>query len=406
MFYSYRVKDAYGRSISGSVEADNRKVVIDNLLRQKYIILEIKEEKAKAETKKRALNFSFTEKVKVSDLSLFTRELATMIASGLPIIKCFQTLAEQADNRKLKKVAEDIKEDLEGGSTLHEAMGRHDKVFSSMYVSMVKAGEAGGMLDLVLQKLSEHLEREREINSKIKSAAAYPALVVVVAIAVVTFILTFIMPTFVASFSSSGVELPAFTRFFLGISNFLRHSGIWLVLGIIALYFGLKAWGRQPGGRLFFDQLYLKMPVIGKTVNRIAVSRFTRTMAALTSSGVPIMQSLEVLKGVVGNKVLSNAIEEARESIKEGESIAGPLSRTGVFEPMVTQMIAVGEETGSLDEMLERMADFYDKEVIYAVDAMMSLLEPILIILVAGIIGMIVVATYLPVFNIVGTMGA
>lgn len=405
MYYSYRVKDVAGKSLSGVVEADNRNLVINNLIKQNYTILEIKEEKGRAEIKQRSLQLSFMDKVKVRDLSLFTRQLATMIASGLPIIRSFQILAEQSENRKLKQVAEDITQDLEGGISLHESMGKHGRVFSPMYISMVKAGEAGGVLDHVLQKLSEHLEREREINSKIKSASAYPAVVIVVAIAVVAFILTFVMPTFVESFASSGTELPAFTQFFLGISDFLRHNGLWLIIAIIAAFFALKAWGRQPGGRLFFDRLYLKLPLVGRTVNRVAVSRFTRTMSALTSSGVPIMQSLEVLEGVVGNKVLGNAIAEARESIKEGESISVPLARTGVFEPMVPQMIAVGEETGSLDEMLERMADFYDSEVLYAVDAMMSMLEPILIIFVAGIIGMIIIATYLPVFNIVSTIG-
>lgn len=405
MYYSYRVKDVAGKSLSGVVEADNRNMVINNLIKQNYTILEIKEEKGRAEIKQRSLQLSFMDKVKVRDLSLFTRQLATMIASGLPIIRSFQILAEQSENRKLKQVAEDITQDLEGGISLHESMGKHGRVFSPMYISMVKAGEAGGVLDHVLQKLSEHLEREREINSKIKSASAYPAVVIVVAIAVVAFILTFVMPTFVESFASSGTELPAFTQFFLGISDFLRHNGLWLIIAIIAAFFALKAWGRQPGGRLFFDRLYLKLPLVGRTVNRVAVSRFTRTMSALTSSGVPIMQSLEVLEGVVGNKVLGNAIAEARESIKEGESISVPLARTGVFEPMVPQMIAVGEETGSLDEMLERMADFYDSEVLYAVDAMMSMLEPILIIFVAGIIGMIIIATYLPVFNIVSTIG-
>ncbi len=226
-----------------------------------------------------------------------------------------------------------------------------------------------------------------------------------VAILVVVFILMFVMPSFVESYASSGTELPAFTQFFLNISYFLKDYFLLLILGIIVLVFVLKAWGRTSQGRLFFDTMYLKMPIVGKAVSRIAVSRFTRILGTLIKSGVPILQALEVLEGVVGNRVIGNAIGQARESIREGQSIAVPLAATGVFEPMVSQMIAIGEETGALDDMLERMSVFYDNEVTLAVDAMLKSMEPVMIIFVAGIIGMIIIATYLPVFNIIGTIG-
>lgn len=404
MNYAYRVRDAAGGIVQGTMEAEHRNSVIESLLRQHYTILEIREDKDREAAQKNALDFTLFESVKINDLSLFTRQLSTMIGAGLPIMRSFQILEEQTKNNLLRRIAGQVKEDLEGGLSLNEAMGRHPKAFSPMYVSMVKAGETGGSLDTVLQRLADTLERDREINSKVKSASVYPILVMSVAVLVVIFILMFVMPTFVESFSAAGTELPAFTQFFLNISYFLKDYFLLLLLGLIVLVVALKAWGRTPNGRLFFDNLYLKMPIVGKAVNRVAVSRFTRILGTLIRSGVPILQALEVLQGVVGNRVIGDAIGRARESIREGQSIAAPLAATGVFEPMVPQMIAIGEETGALDDMLERMSVFYDNEVTFAVDAMLKSLEPVMIIFVAGIIGMIIVATYLPVFNIIGTI--
>lgn len=405
MNYTYRVRGRDGKIVKGTMEADNRNLVIDALLRQQYTILEIKEDKDKEATQKNALNFSWFEKVTINDISLFTRQLSTMVGAGLPIVRSFSILEKQTQNSLLRKIAGQVQEDLEGGLALNEALGRHPKTFSPMYVSMVQAGETGGALDTVLDRLADTLERDREINSKIKSASVYPILVMSVAILVVVFILMFVMPSFVESYASSGTELPAFTQFFLNISYFLKDYFLLLILGIIVLVFVLKAWGRTSQGRLFFDTMYLKMPIVGKAVSRIAVSRFTRILGTLIKSGVPILQALEVLEGVVGNRVIGDAIGQARESIREGQSIAVPLAATGVFEPMVSQMIAIGEETGALDDMLERMSVFYDNEVTLAVDAMLKSMEPVMIIFVAGIIGMIIIATYLPVFNIIGTIG-
>lgn len=404
MIYNYRARDAAGGIVQGALEADNRNLVVESLLRQNYTILELREDKYKTAQKTSFLYAPLFQSVKINDLSLFTRQLSTMVGAGLPIIRSFQILEDQTKNPLLQKIAGQIKVDLEGGLGLNEAMSRHPKVFSPMYVSMVRAGETGGALDTVLHRLADSLERDREINSKVKSASIYPIMVMCVAVLVVVFILTFVMPTFVESFASSGTELPAFTQFFLNISDFLRNNGLWLLLGLIVLVIVLKYLGTTPGGRLFFDTLYLKMPIVGKAVNRVAVSRFTRILGTLISSGVPILQALEVLQGVVGNRVISDAIGRARESIREGQSIAAPLAATGVFEPMVPQMIAVGEETGALDDMLERMSVFYDNEVTFAIDAMLKSMEPAMIIVVGIIIGMIIIATYLPVFNIITTI--
>ena len=404
MIYSYRALDSAGAVVKGSLEAENRNLVIESLLRQSYTILDLKEDKDKAIASKSALNINLFESVKINDLSLFTRQLSTMVGSGLPIVRSFKILEEQTKNPMLRRATEDIRINLVGGWTLNDSMARHPRIFSPMYISMVKAGETGGALDTVLNRLADQLERDREINSKVKSASIYPIIILCVALAVVIFILTFVMPVFVEQFSSSGTELPAFTQFFMSISYFIRDFWYALLIGIVVLVMGLKWIGRQPGGRLFFDQLYLKLPIVGKAVNRIAVSRFTRILGTLIKSGVPILEALEVLKGVVGNRVISDAIVEAKNSIREGQSIATPLAATKVFEPMVTQMIAVGEETGALDDMLERMSVFYDNEVTFAIDAMLKAMEPAMIIFVAVIIGSIIIATYLPVFNIIGTI--
>lgn len=405
MIFSYRALDTAGAVVRGTLEADSRNLVIESLLRQNYTIVEIKEDRNKEAAKKSSLNITLFESVKINDLSLFTRQLSTMISAGLPIVRSFQILEEQTRSPMLRRAVGDIRTNLEGGLALNECMAKHPKIFSPMYVSMVKAGETGGALDTILARLADTLERDREINSKVKSASIYPIMILCVALLVVIFILTFVMPVFVEQFVASGTELPAFTAFFMGVSYFIKDNGLWLFIAIILLVTGLKWVGTKPGGRLFFDRLYLNLPIVGKAVNRIAVSRFTRILGTLIKSGVPILEALEVLRGVVGNRVISDAIGEARDSIREGQSIAAPIAATGVFEPMVTQMIAVGEETGALDDMLERMAVFYDNEVNFAIDALLKSLEPIMIIFVAGIIGAIIVATYLPIFNIVGTIG-
>ena len=405
MIFYYRALDTAGAVVRGTLEADNRNLVIESLLHQNYTIVEIKEDRNKEAAKKSSLNITLFESVKINDLSLFTRQLSTMVSAGLPIVRSFQILEEQTRSPMLRRAVGDIRTNLEGGMALNDCMAQHPKIFSPMYVSMVKAGETGGALDTILSRLADTLERDREINSKVKSASIYPIMILCVALLVVIFILTFVMPVFVEQFTSSGTELPAFTAFFMGVSYFIRDNGLLLLIVIVLLVVGLKWVGTKPNGRLFFDRLYLNLPIVGKAINRIAVSRFTRILGTLIKSGVPILEALEVLRGVVGNRVISDAIGEARDSIREGQSVAAPIAATGVFEPMVTQMISVGEETGALDDMLERMAAFYDNEVTFAIDALLKSLEPIMIIFVAGIIGAIIIATYLPIFNIVSTLG-
>jgi len=398
--YAYNVRTRQGKHLSGVLEAENREAVIQSLLAQNYSVLSLKE----ATTSSKEINLSFGG-VKTKDLVLITRQLATMIAAGLSIIRCFNILELQASNAKLKAALREIKQDISEGLPLWQALSKHPRIFSNIYVSMVKAGELGGMLDEVLERLCLHLEREQEINAKIKSASIYPAIISIFAIIMMMGIMIFVMPMFVDMFNSYGAELPGPTRMLIKISDFLRgYWMFWLPVVVIIIY-ALKKSGKTEGGREFWDKFYLKLPVVGKTIGQIGVARFARTMGTLVRAGIPILQALEVMEEVAGNVVMQKAIHSARVSITEGDSIAEPLAATGVFEPMVTQMIAVGEETGALDDMLVRMSDYFEREVMHMVDALMSVLEPLLIIFVALMVGAIVVATLLPVFDIVSTVG-
>lgn len=397
MKYEYRVRDKTGKIINGVLEAENKNTLIESLLHQGYYLTSLTESKQASWNKE--LEFDW-QKVSTRDLIIMTRQLSTMMAAGLSILKCFKILGAQTANRKLKKAIFTIREDIEAGQALWQAMSRHPRIFSDVYISMVRAGESGGILETILDRLGGYLEREQEISSKIKSASIYPVIISIFAVLVVLFIITSIMPTFVNVFQSSGAEIPLPTRILLLTGLFLKRSWLLILGGVFLLVFILKKWGSTTSGRLLIDSFYLRLPLLGKTLSRITIARFSRTMGTLVRSGIPILQGLETVEDVVGNAVIKKAIRQARISITEGDSIAAPLEETGVFEPMVTQMIAVGEETGSLDEMLIRMSDYYEREVIYMIDAITAIVEPLMILLVALLVGGVVIATLLPIFEV------
>ncbi len=401
MKYEYRVRDKTGKIINGVLEAENKNTLIESLLHQGYYLTSLTESKQASWNKE--LEFDW-QKVSTRDLIIMTRQLSTMMAAGLSILKCFKILGEQTANRKLKKAIFTIREDIEAGQALWQAMSRHPRIFSDVYISMVRAGESGGILETILDRLGGYLEREQEISSKIKSASIYPVIISIFAVLVVLFIITSVMPTFVNVFQSSGAELPLLTRILLLTGLFLKRSWLLTLGGVFLLVFILKKWGSTTSGRLLIDSFYLRLPLLGKTLSRITIARFSRTMGTLVRSGIPILQGLETVEDVVGNAVIKKAIRQARISITEGDSIASPLEETGVFEPMVTQMIAVGEETGSLDEMLIRMSDYYEREVIYMIDAIIAIIEPLMILLVALLVGGVVIATLLPVFEVMNVI--
>lgn len=401
MEFAYRVRDRQGNISKGKLEAEDRNTVISSLVNQQYYIISL--EQVQYSSKPLSLSGGFI-KVKTRDLVVMTRQLATMLAAGLPILRAFTILAEQSSNKRLKHALEMVREDIQEGTALYQALAKHPEIFSPIFINMIRAGELGGVMEPVLERLSEHLEREQEINAKVKSASIYPTIILILALVMVCGLITFVIPNFVSMFEETGATLPGPTLALIAISDFLLGNWMYLLIGISLFVYFIKYIGKTPGGRLFYDNIYLHLPVVGSTIARIAVARFARTMGTMVKSGIPIVSALEVVEDVVGNAVVSRAIGQARESIKEGEPISIPLQATGVFEPMVTQMIAVGEETGSLDEMLVKMADYFDREIIYMVDALMAVVEPLLILFVALLVGGIVVATLMPIFQLAGTV--
>ncbi len=384
--------------ITGKVEAQNENAVITSLLREHYCILEVKEIKGNP-----AIHMDMFKAVGSKDLLLMTRMLATMLAAGLPIIRALNILHQQTHNKNLQKILISIRNSIERGSALHEALAQYPKTFSPVYINMVKAGELGGVMEQVLSRLAEHLEREREIKNKVITASIYPALILIFTTLTVIFILIFVMPTFVGLFESVGADLPLPTQILIAFSSFLRNNLLYLSLAAIGLIYITKKIGQLPEGRFYLDRLYLKLPVIGRLNSRILESRFARTIGTLLSAGMPILQAMEIVEGVIGNAYVLKALVQARENISEGQSIAMPLQASGVFAPMLTQMISVGEETGALDEMLSKMSDYHDQEVMHTVEQAMAAIEPLLILGIAILIGWVVMATLLPVFELVGT---
>lgn len=344
------------------------------------------------------------QRIKTKDLVVFTRQFSTMIDAGLPLVQGLEILANQQVNKSFKRVLTDIKETVEGGSTLADALKRHPRVFDELYVNLVAAGEVGGILDTILQRLSIHLEKMEALRRKVKGAMIYPIIVLIVAVAAISALLIFVIPIFEKMFSEFGKELPAFTRMVIDLSKWLNTWIIPLIffLGIFSFFF-LKFY-KTPKGRLLIDGFVLKLPVMGDLVRKIAIARFTRTLGTMISSGVPILDGLDIVGRTAGNKIIQNAIDTTRKSIAEGKNFAEPLTTTGVFPPMVVQMISVGESTGALDAMLGKIADFYDEEVDAGVEALTTMLEPLLIVFLGGVIGSLIIAMYLPIFTMAGAI--
>jgi type IV pilus assembly protein PilC len=343
--------------------------------------------------------------VKSKDIVIFTRQFSTMIDAGLPLVQGLNILAEQSTNPTLKVILKQITKDVEGGSTLAEALKKHPKVFDDLFVNLVSAGEVGGILDTILQRLATFIEKAEDLKSKIKGAMTYPLVVVAIAILVIAVILIFVIPVFEEMFASFGSALPLPTQMVVNMSDFMKSNFIWIFLAIIALGFAYRQYRNSKGGRKTTDNLFLKLPIFGDLLKKTAVARFTRTLGTMLSSGVPILDSLEITAKTAGNIIIEEIILDVRSSIAEGQTIAEPLSENDVFPGMVTQMISVGEATGALDTMLNKVADFYDKEVDTAVDALTSMLEPLLMLFLGGAIGGLVVAMYLPIFSMAGAVG-
>jgi type IV pilus assembly protein PilC len=351
-------------------------------------------------TKPKEFSLSFGSGVSMREVVIFTRQFATMINSGLPLVQSLSILAEQSENDKFKVIITAVLNDIQSGQTLADSMRRHPKVFTDLYVNMIAAGEAGGILDTILNRLAVFLEKNDALIRKIKGAMTYPAVMLLVVIGATTILLWKVVPVFAGIFQDAGVQLPAPTLVVLALSGFLQHYILHSLAAVVLVIIGLRQYYKTPGGNLAIDRLMLGMPVLGNLIRKAAVSRFTRTLGTLVSSGVSILDGLEITARTAGNRVVHDAVMKSRSSIAGGATISEPLKQSGVFPPMVVQMINVGEQTGGLDEMLNKISDFYDDEVDAAVSALTSVLEPIMIVVMGVVIGGMVVAMYLPMFDL------
>jgi type IV pilus assembly protein PilC len=397
--FEYTARNATtGQITKGQVDVQSKDEVSAYLRKNRMILVSVREAP-------KPIKLSFGGGgVKTRDVVIFTRQFATMINAGLPLVQSLSILAQQTDNKTLAEVTKAVVYDVESGHTLADAFAKHPKAFSQLYVNMVAAGEAGGILDTILLRLATFLEKNDALVRKVKGAMIYPGVIFSVAIVAISVLLIFVIPTFQSMFASVNLELPLPTRIVIGMSDLL--IGFWwaILAGIGAAVFAFRTWAATPNGRKQLDTMLLKAPVLGDLLRKSAVSRFTRTLGTLISSGVSILDGLEITAKTAGNRVVHDAVMESRNSIAGGETIAAPLERSKVFPPMVISMIAVGEQTGGLDEMLSKIADFYDEEVDVAVGALLSLMEPIMIVVLGVIVGGMVVAMYLPIFDMMNAV--
>lgn len=395
--YLYKARTLNGENAHGEIAAANESEVVGHLRKRRLVVVNIRE-------KPKDFSFSLGKGIKTKDLVLFTRQFATMINAGLPLVQSLDILASQQAKPRVAAKIRAVLSEVEGGSTLADSMRKHRDFFSDVYVNMVAAGEAGGILDTILTRLAEYLEAAEKLRRKVRGAMVYPLTVMGFAVLAIAALLMFVIPTFAEFFVSAGVPMPLPTRIVMGLSDLL--IGYWWAFGAaitIAIYL-LRAYRKSPNGRRVIDRLLLQLPILGDVLRKAAIARFSRTLGTLVQSGVPILEGLDITARTAGNKVLEEAIMESRLSIAGGDTIADPLRKSEVFPPMVTQMINVGEQTGGLDEMLGKIADFYDEEVEASVAALTSVIEPIMIVFLGAIVGGMVVAMYLPIFDIIQTV--
>jgi type IV pilus assembly protein PilC len=398
--FAYKVRDQGGNVVEGSLEADDASLVVGKLRQMGYTPIAIEEKSGKSLSSEVKIP-GFGPKVKLKDVAVFSRQFATMINSGLSLIRALAILAEQTESPVLKKTASEVRLDVERGSSLSAALSKHPKVFNHLYIAMVKSGEAGGVLDAVLMRLADTIEKQVELRRKVKSAMTYPVVVLVICSVIATAMLLLIVPQFKAIYVDLGGTLPLPTRILISVSDLLKKFFPIFILLAIGGFFLFRRWTRSEQGKPKWDAFKLRLPVAGGLTRKAALARFSRTLAALTRSGVGILEALDIVAETSGNEVVSTAVRDTQQAVKRGDTLSRPLEQHEVFPPMVVQMIAVGEETGALDEMLDKIADFYDQEVSATVDALTSLIEPMLICLMGVIVGGMIISLYLPMFNII-----
>jgi type IV pilus assembly protein PilC len=396
--FVWRGRTLAGEAQSGEIDVARQEEALELLRRKKILVTSLRAKGGFKLPKFGGVSVS------TKDLAIFTRQFATMISAGLPLVQCLDILAKQSSKPSFGRVIAEVTREVESGSTLADALGRHKTVFDDLFRNMVAAGEAGGVLDEILMRLATYIEKADALKRKVQGAMVYPTVVLTVALGATAFMLIFIIPTFAKMFSDFGGELPLPTKIVLFFSNALQMLWWAIILAMVAVGVAFSRFYSTEGGRRTIDAMMLKLPVLGDVLMKGAVARFTRTLGTLIASGVPILAGLEITARTAGNKIIAEAIMTARASIREGETVAAPLKASGVFPPMVVQMISVGEQTGALDEMLTKIAVFYEAEVDSAVDAMTSIIEPVMIVVMGGIVGGMVVAMYLPMFKLISVV--
>ncbi|HUV50315.1 MAG TPA: type II secretion system F family protein [Anaerolineae bacterium] len=399
--YLWQGKDSKKRVRKGEMEALSEEAVLANLTKIKIVSAKIKEK-----PKDVFENIAFMQpKVVQADVILFCRQFSTMIDAGLPIIQCLDILHSQQDNKTFKKMLKEIKGAVEGGETLADALKKYPKVFDDLFVNMIAAGEAGGILDVILSRLSAYMEKAAKLKAKIKGAMTYPIVTMIIAVIVVAIIMVFVIPVFEEMFTGMGGALPAPTQIVVNMSRFIKGNILYIIAAIVFIIFAFKRFYKTDKGHVLIDDLSLRLPVMGMLLRKGAVSKFTRTMSTMLSSGVSILDALDIVAKTAGNRTIEAAVYDVRSGISEGRTMSDPLSESGVFPSMVCQMISVGESTGALDEMLKKIADFYDEEVDQAVENITALIEPFMLVFLGVVIGGLVVSMYLPIFKMAAAMG-
>ena len=394
--FKYIAKDQSSKNVSGKIAAENKNAVIDALRKRGLTIISVTEVKESSLAK---TSFQ-SNKVKPDEIVIFTRQFATMVDAGIPILQGLDALQDQVTNPFFRKVLATVLEDIQHGSSLSVAFSKHPSAFDNLFVNMVKVGETGGVLSQVLDRMSSYMEKTLKLQRKVKSALIYPAVVVSMAIIITIILLVKVVPTFAGIYDSFDAELPAMTQLLIGMSDFLKSYILYAIGGVIIFVFLIKKWHATEKGGIILDGMVLKMPIFGDLLCKVGVSRFSRTLATLVQSGVPILESLDIVGKTIGNRVLESVMEDVKTNVREGESLVTPLAKSGVFPPMVTRMISIGEKSGQMEKMLLKISEFYDDQVDTAVDGLTSIIEPLIIGLLGIVIGFIVIALFLPILSL------
>ncbi len=395
--YKYTARDQDGKSVAGRISAESESMIVSELRKRNLIILELAEEKESV--LKQATKPRKGKRIKSEDIVVFTRQFATMVDAGIPILQCLEALGEQTANLTFKAALGNIRDDIQTGSSLSDAFAKHPKIFDQLYVNMIRVGESGGTLTTILERVAMYLEKSERLRQKVQGAMIYPSVVMSMAMLITIGLLVKVVPTFAQIYASLGQQLPAMTQMLINISSFLQHNLLYGAAVVGLVVFILNRYNKTPAGNLQIDTMLLKLPIFGDLICKVAVSRFCRTFATLNQSGVPILESLDIVSRTCGNKVIENLVGEVKTSVKEGESIAVPLSKSTVFPLMVTRMIAIGEKSGQLEKMLSKVAEFYDEQVDTAVENLTKLIEPLIIAFLGVVVGFIVIALFMPILS-------